>query len=146
MRDGVETRYLYAIRPVGMRGPVKFGISIEPQERITAYARWSPFPLEVAFHVPGDHKTERLIHRFCAETHSHHEWFDWSPRVQRIIDAALNGADIRALLPDDLPAHPDTENRKRAAQTKEARETRSKNMLDYWRSKRAEDARKQARP
>jgi len=133
MRDGVETRYLYALRPKGMAGPVKFGCSIEPEERLLAYARWSPFQLELAFRIPGNMSLERKVHRYCAASHSHNEWFAASERVEEIIAIVSAGADLLGFLnAQELPDHPDTEARKVAAMAPEVRAARSRKMKRYW--------------
>lgn len=97
--------HLYAMRPVGVRGPVKIGISGSPEDRLMSLALWSPTELELVFRVRGTHKTERAIHAVLKEFRRHNEWFDWSPQLQDLIDFTLAGGDPEDWLPDEIPAH-----------------------------------------
>lgn len=78
---------VYFMRPVGADGPVKIGFSFAPEQRLYAYASWSPYPLEIAAMVPGTISTESQFHALFDAHHSHHEWFHAAPEISAVIDA-----------------------------------------------------------
>ena len=84
---------IYFLRPVGMVGPIKIGISADPVNRMRTFMTWSPFPLEVITTTAGDNKLERIIHNCFADAHSHCEWFHPVPRLLKAIE------DIKAGMP-----------------------------------------------
>lgn len=94
-----ERSYVYFLRPVGQRGPVKIGSSVRPVGRLANYAIWSPLPLEVAATIAGDRDMEAQFHTLFAADHSHHEWFRGSDRMDAVIDAVRNGCFDLSSLP-----------------------------------------------
>jgi hypothetical protein len=105
------SRYVYFIRLVDQRGPVKIGVSKTPEARLRQIQESCPFPLEIAAAMPGAFGLERRFHAYFLADHSHHEWFRSSARIGAVIE------DIRAsrfdvsVLPDGklgivLPAKP----------------------------------------
>lgn len=88
MKDRAKQRYIYFMKPVGLDGPVKIGCSYQPASRLVAFARWSPFPLEVIAVSAGDFSTESELHEIFAPELFHNEWFNASPRL-RAVCAAL---------------------------------------------------------
>lgn len=80
---------VYFARPVGMRGPIKIGISQNPYARCKNGESWSPFPLEIFGTVPGRWLDEQFLHECLAEHHSHGEWFHPSPFVIEAVQSVL---------------------------------------------------------
>jgi hypothetical protein len=91
--------FVYFIRPVGMRGPVKIGYSTLPERRLMELSVWSPFPLEVACRIPGSNSTELAFHTLFRAFHSHNEWFHPAPEIDATIDAINAGSFELATLP-----------------------------------------------
>lgn len=84
-------RGIYFIRPVGMDGPVKIGTTIRIAFRLADLNAMSPVKLELLALIPGDHLLERRFHAYFADTHSHSEWFKWSPKMDETVAAILAG-------------------------------------------------------
>lgn len=91
---------VYFIKPIGMAGPVKIGFSVSPDGRRESLRYWSPFPLEIVAEVEGCGRVERQFHAIFADSHIGHEWFNWSPAMQAVIDAIAGGTFDIATLPD----------------------------------------------
>lgn len=93
MRHAHRTpRTLYFMRQRGTMGPVKIGCSTYLPDRLDELSVWSPVELELAAHMPGGFKDERRLHWAFADHHSHHEWFHWSPALERVIRAVRDGS------------------------------------------------------
>lgn len=92
---------VYFMRQAGVdRGPVKIGCSHYLACRLDSLSVWSPVPLEVAASFGGDFSDERRLHSAFWSQHMHHEWFQWSPRLQAVIDAVREGVfSVEALPP-----------------------------------------------
>ena len=93
---------VYFIKPVGMDGPIKIGCTDDARGRLADLMAKSPFPLEIAATLPGDHILEARLHRRFIASNSHSEWFIWSPDLQSIIDDVVGGLFDPALLPEPL--------------------------------------------
>jgi hypothetical protein len=91
---------VYFIKPIGMQGPVKIGCSYSPDSRRDTLRYWSPFPLEIVAEIEGDFRIERQFHALFVDTYISHEWFNWSPELQAVIDAVAAGTFDLATLPD----------------------------------------------
>ena len=83
---------VYFIKPVGMNGPIKVGLSSDHLARVEKLASWSPFPLEILAAVDGGKKLEARIHASISDLHTHHEWFRADPRLVSAIAAIQGGA------------------------------------------------------
>jgi Meiotically Up-regulated Gene 113 (MUG113) protein len=94
------TSHVYFIRPVGMDGPVKIGVSSWPYERRATLMSWSPIPLEVVATINGDRELEKRFHAAFWDYRRHGEWFESSPALRAMIDDIAGG---RFSL-DSLPA------------------------------------------
>lgn len=94
---------VYFIKPIGMAGPIKIGVSYSPDRRRETLELWSPFPLEIIATVEGVGRTERQFHAMFAAEHVHHEWFTASPALLATIAAIQAGTFDMATLPD--PQH-----------------------------------------
>jgi hypothetical protein len=92
-------RTVYFIRPIGMRGPVKIGCSNSPERRRGALQTWCPFPLEIVAEVRGSLDIERRFHSLFRELHQGHEWFEWAPELQGVMDAVAAGTFDLSSLP-----------------------------------------------
>lgn len=86
-------RWVYFIKPEGMDGPIKIGLSDHPPARLYSLTVWSPFPLEIIAAIPGDYLLEANLHDCFADIHLHHEWFEATPRLTKAV------ADIAAGVP-----------------------------------------------
>ncbi|MES2781915.1 MAG: GIY-YIG nuclease family protein [Pseudomonadota bacterium] len=83
--------FVYFIKPIGMQGPVKIGVSYTPIKRLRQLETFSPFGLELLVEVEGDKRLERAFHALFLHSHTRHEWFDWTPELQATIDALEAG-------------------------------------------------------
>lgn len=91
-----KPKFVYFIRPIGMDGPIKIGVSDEPETRLSTFSPWSPYPLELIGMVPGDHRDEQFMHRAFADVHSHREWFHSSPLLRSTIKAVIDAGSVDA--------------------------------------------------
>lgn len=94
----LDEAFVYFIRPIGMHGPVKIGVSGNIPHRIRRLNAASPFPLELAVAIPGDENLEVKIHNCLVPHHSHAEWFLPTPEVVNLIDQLKRGVAIEQLL------------------------------------------------
>jgi hypothetical protein len=85
---------IYFIKPVGMAGPIKIGLSENPKRRLNEYRAWSPFVLEMVGTVPGNWDDEQFLHECLADDHSHGEWFHPSAQVQRVIERVISAGGV----------------------------------------------------
>lgn len=102
-----EPRTVYFVRPVGERGPVKIGCSIRPEKRRQSLQVSERRPLEFAAQIPGSLRDEQRIQSLFWHDHIGGEWFNWSPILQILIDAAARGeAEIENLPPARVRRQP----------------------------------------
>jgi hypothetical protein len=87
-------KYLYFLKPIGMDGPIKIGCAKVPEVRMRTFAVWSPFPLELIGKVPGIGTDERFLHRCFADSHTHFEWFLYTPELARAIAQILEAGTV----------------------------------------------------
>lgn len=101
-------RRVYFIKPIGMDGPIKIGVSVAPERRREALEVWSPFKLEIVAEIDGDMMLELRFHALFAASQSHHEWFNVTPELLAVIAAINDGTfDLAALPPGRrLPRKP----------------------------------------
>jgi len=85
---------VYFARPIGMAGPIKIGVSANPEERIKPLLSWSPFPLEVVVMVKGGMELEQRLHKCFADCHSHGEWFFPVKRLVEAVDRIAAGVPV----------------------------------------------------
>jgi hypothetical protein len=90
---------VYFLRPNGMEGPVKIGSSRCPPVRLMEYARWSPYPLEIAATFPGGVHVEQQFHSMFRERWLHHEWFEASLELTQVIAEIQAGSFSASRLP-----------------------------------------------
>lgn len=93
-----ETVFLYAIGKE--EGPIKLGISRNPEARVRELQCGCPFKLELLLVTPlssreSAAKEEVNVHDLFAGHHLHGEWFD--------IDVELAGAGIDAVIASSRP-------------------------------------------
>lgn len=93
-------RTVYFIRAKGFDGPVKIGCTKDLPERLKAFERWSPFPLEVIAQFKGNLDIEHRLHALFEEDHLRHEWFSWSPKMAEVISQIERGTLSLSKLPD----------------------------------------------
>lgn len=92
------SQFIYFVKPVGMQGPIKIGVSWKPIDRLENLMLWSPFPLEIVLSFDGDCALEKNIHDCFADCHSHKEWFHPSERLITAIDRIKSGEDVRDVI------------------------------------------------
>ena len=113
---------IYFLRPVGHTGPVKIGLTtLQPEQRLHHIAPFSPLPLELISSTEGDLETERRIHTLLAASHYHHEWFHWSPTLDKLLREIATGIFDASTLPAPRP-RPDMDRKAIAARTRAAAE------------------------
>lgn len=99
MRDAMKCySKVYFIRPAGMAGPVKIGISIMPEVRLAAMLPWCPFPLEIVATLACPRSVELRLHHKFEHLHTHREWFRADPELDAVIESINSGTfDWRSL-------------------------------------------------
>lgn len=90
---------IYFFKPIGLDGPIKIGCSAVPARRMATYATWSPFPLELMGSIPGTAVDEQFLHGCFAESHSHCEWFNFTPALGTAIKSILAAQSVDAVRP-----------------------------------------------
>jgi len=93
----MRERFIYFIKPAGMDGPIKIGISTSPHMRLDGLMAWSPFPLDVIGSVKGTHADEIFLHSCFVAAHSHREWFHSSPELRSAIADVLEAGSVSVL-------------------------------------------------
>ena len=93
-----KEKFVYFIKPVGERGPIKIGCSIMPNGRKVMFQAFSPVFLEVAAETLGTHGHERRLHRYFQAYRRHGEWFEYTGQLRELIQAMKNGTKIDAAL------------------------------------------------
>lgn len=74
-------RFIYFIQSGGERGPVKIGITGDPQLRLKRLQTGSAEPLKLLGTVKGDEAMERAYHTRLAAHCVRGEWFRTDPEV-----------------------------------------------------------------
>lgn len=93
---------VYFIRPVGLEGPVKIGVSTMSWLRLEELMRWSPLPLEVVATLDGGGNLELRFHAKFKHLHSHKEWFKPDPELSATIaDIQAGRFDVSTLPPGE---------------------------------------------
>jgi hypothetical protein len=92
-------RIIYLIKPIGLDGPVKVGITTNVPKRLLALNCMSPLPLEVLLAFEGNAKLERCLHAYFDDSHSHGEWFNWSERMKEFVASVKTVGFDTSLLP-----------------------------------------------
>jgi hypothetical protein len=93
----VDQYTIYFIKPIGMTGPIKIGLSGNPKKRLNEYRAWSPFVLEMIGTVPGNWDDEQFLHECLADDHSHGEWFRPSQRVRDVVEHVIFAGGVWAV-------------------------------------------------
>lgn len=95
--------FVYFLRPVGQRGPVKIGYSRNPQGRLAAFLQWSPVDLEIVATTPGDHRLEQRLHGMFRAQLMRSEWFNASDELDALIAGLRAGKPIARLIDTKSP-------------------------------------------
>jgi hypothetical protein len=90
MRGGTD-RWVYFIRPCGLRGPVKIGFSRNPRARLDQIQKHSPLDLELAAQIEVRSRVEGRFHALFVSTYLRDEWFGPSADIDRVITAINAG-------------------------------------------------------
>lgn len=88
---------VYFIKPAGLDGPIKIGISCRPADRLYELSCASPLPLEMIGTVPASADDERFMHDCFADHHSHREWYRSSPKLREAIAEVLAAGMVSVL-------------------------------------------------
>ena len=70
---------------------VKIGVAQDVAIRLRGLQSGNPEPLRLLCTFPGEHEHERLLHSALEATRLHGEWFSWSERLERVIEALKAG-------------------------------------------------------
>lgn len=92
------TSSIYFMRPVGMRGPIKIGYSVNPKKRLHGVLEWSPFDLEIIATTPGNAPDETKVHDHFASAHVRGEWFHPTEELLALIDRVKAGEPLSSLI------------------------------------------------
>jgi len=95
----IVDQQVYFARPIGMKGPVKIGLSTDPDKRVRDISRYSPFELEIIARINGDALIERRFHAAFEESHIRYEWFEWSDKLSYFVALINDGQFSRSFLP-----------------------------------------------
>jgi hypothetical protein len=109
---------VYFIKPVGLMGPIKIGLSASPARRLANCESWSPLRLELIGAVPGTWDDEQFLHECLVEFHSHGEWFHAAPAVIAAVEAVISTRNFDCVRASMTP--------KGSVRSKKNRETRSR--------------------
>lgn len=83
---------VYFIKPVGVDGPIKIGVTDSPMRRLGQINGWSPVPLEIAATVDGDGEIEERFHSAFIEHHDRLEWFRGHADILNVIERINDGS------------------------------------------------------
>ena len=72
-------RYVYFI--AGETGPVKIGVAVDPQKRLSGLQTSHPIPLAILAVTPGSVQVEREYHQRFAAHRVRGEWFTRAPEI-----------------------------------------------------------------
>ncbi len=72
-------RYVYFV--AGETGPIKIGVAVNPQKRLSGLQTSHPIPLAILALTPGGVDLEREYHERFAEHRLRGEWFDRAPAI-----------------------------------------------------------------
>lgn len=103
-----DTFTIYFIRPKGMPGPIKIGLSSKVDQRAEALSVWSPWPLEIIGTVPGTWADEQYLHSCFHDHRSHGEWFKETPELISAVAEVIAAGHV-----DRAKLHPQTDNPRR---------------------------------
>lgn len=87
-----NSKHVYFVQRADGIGPIKIGCSSEPEERISTFSLWSPYPLKMLAYVPGGFREENCLHWQFDEHRLHGEWFFPVPELLELVKyASKNG-------------------------------------------------------
>ena len=91
-------RFIYFIQSGGPTGPVKIGVTGDPQLRLKRLQTGSAEPLEMLGTVKGDEDMEKGYHARLAAHRVRGEWFAPAPEVMACVPrpVVMTGADFEA--------------------------------------------------
>lgn len=80
---------VYFIRE-GLSGPIKIGLSSQPEKRLVNLQVANPYLLRVLGTVPGSKADENLLHARFEHLHLQGEWYEAEQELLDFIDKLLN--------------------------------------------------------
>jgi hypothetical protein len=90
--------WIYFIKPVGLSGPIKIGISVRPEHRRQTLERSSPIRLEIVALIAGDAVLEKRFHAKFFNDHDRCEWFNVTAElisaIAEINDGSFDARDL----------------------------------------------------
>lgn len=93
MQDVILPRYVYFAKVEELR-KMKIGCSVRPFDRLVAIAEWVPFKVEIVATTPGGVTLEKQFHSHFQKEWSHMEWFNISPRMEKMVDDIQAGREF----------------------------------------------------
>lgn len=94
--------WVYFIKPDGMPGPIKIGVSKSPERRRVQLENSSPVRLKIVALVIGGGLLERRFHAHFEHLHERCEWFRFAPELQEMINRINCGKFDASQLPAGL--------------------------------------------
>lgn len=85
-----KTGLVYFIQS-GSGGPIKIGLAIEPERRLSELQTGNPHELTLRASVKGGRVAERKYHRSFSEFHIRGEWFEPAPAILSEIERIKGG-------------------------------------------------------
>lgn len=72
---------IYFIQCNGTDGPIKIGIAVDPNRRLSELRIGCPYPMQMLATCPGDDMLERQLHATFRDDRIHGEWFTCTPKL-----------------------------------------------------------------
>lgn len=82
--EGSSDEQVYIIQMAEARH-IKVGIARQPRHRLGTLQVGNPETLSIIAVVPGDRRTEKMIHAYLGLDRLQGEWFRWSERTERLV-------------------------------------------------------------
>ncbi len=77
-------QYVYFVQQ-GEDGPIKIGLSVDPEKRLSSLQVSTSEPLYLRAATPGDWSVEEGLHQHFAHLHIQGEWFRPGPDLLRLL-------------------------------------------------------------
>lgn len=86
--EALDTQPLLYFIQAEIGGPIKIGVSTDPQARLATLQSGSPFPLRILATAPGGYEYESELHARFTKDRLHGEWFNPTSELLQLIRAA----------------------------------------------------------
>jgi len=96
--------WVYFAKPVGADGPIKIGVTQNPDQRLSLMQTSSPVEIEFAAVLWDDEPgvLEQRFHALFKQFHQRREWFEGSSDIHAVVTAINDGTFSKASLPEPL--------------------------------------------